>query len=95
MYPRVNVLILNWNGEKIIEDCVQSVLQSKYENLIVTVIDNGSIDKSIDSLVDKKYNINFIRIKKNLGFAKGYNFAFEKIFCTKLSNFALFTLIIL
>ena len=79
MYPRVNVLILNWNGENIIEDCVQSVLQSKYENLIVTVIDNGSIDKSIDSLVDKKYNINFIRIKKNLGFAKGYNFAFEKI----------------
>ena len=55
MYPRVNVLILNWNGENIIEDCVESVLKSKYKNLIVTVIDNGSIDKSIDSLVDKKY----------------------------------------
>ena len=31
--PHIKVLILNYNGEKILNRCVQSVLDTDYENL--------------------------------------------------------------
>ena len=40
--PHIKVLILNYNGEKILNRCVQSVLDSDYENLSIDVIDNNS-----------------------------------------------------
>ena len=44
--PKVNILILNWNGENIIENCLNSVQLLKYKNYSIDVIDNGSSDKS-------------------------------------------------
>ena len=45
--PHIKVLILNWNGEQVIKDCMNSVLKSNYLNFSVTVIDNYSQDKSV------------------------------------------------
>jgi len=42
----VSVIILNYNGGKIILDCLESVFQSKYPNFEVLVIDNNSTDDS-------------------------------------------------
>ena len=77
--PRVNVLILNWNGSKVLLDCVNSVMQSNYSNFKITVIDNGSTDDSIEVLLREIDNIEVINILKNSGFSRGYNFAFNKI----------------
>ena len=78
MNPKVNVLILNWNGKKVINNCVDSVLTSDYNNYVITIIDNGSTDNSIDSF-KRRNNIKIIQIKTNLGYAKGYNYAFKKL----------------
>ena len=51
--PHIKVLILNYNGEKILNRCVQSVLDSDYENLSIDVIDNNSQDASIHSFKRK------------------------------------------
>ena len=42
------IVILNWNGIKVLHDCVQSIINNKYNNLSITIIDNGSIDNSLN-----------------------------------------------
>ena len=78
-YPKVNILILNWNGEDILCDCLESVFDSDYCNYEVTVIDNGSIDSSINMVKDEFSKVNFILIEKNLGYSKAYNYAFKEL----------------
>ena len=64
--PRVNILILNWNGSQVLEDCVKSVMLSNYTNFKITVIDNGSTDDSLQNLLSKIDKIDMIKISKNL-----------------------------
>ena len=45
---KVSVIIPNYNGEKYIRDCVNSVINQKYFNIEIIIIDDGSSDKSID-----------------------------------------------
>ena len=76
---KINILILNWNNKDVLSECVKSIKKSFYTNYKITVIDNGSSDGSV-AYMKKKYNdINFIEIESNLGYSKGYNYAFEKI----------------
>ena len=76
---KVNILILNWNGINVLEECIHSILKSDYSNFLITVIDNGSTDDSLNILNDKFPNIDIIEISQSLGYAKGYNYAFNKI----------------
>ena len=76
---KFNILILNWNNRVVLSECIQSILDNTYKNYLITVIDNGSTDDSID-FIDSNYdNIEFIKIPSNLGYALGYNYAFKKI----------------
>jgi GT2 family glycosyltransferase len=77
--PKVAIVILNWNGQKYLEQFLPSVLSSSYSNFEVIVADNGSTDNSITFLETKYPAIRLIRFKENLGFAKGYNEALKQI----------------
>lgn len=52
-YPDINIIILNFNGKSLLEECLPSVLESA-ENCkttcVVTVLDNCSTDGSIEYL---------------------------------------------
>lgn len=72
--PYVSIIILNYNGEKYIEHCVEAVLNSEYNNFELILIDNNSADNSMDIL--SKFSgskIKLIRNNENLGFAAGNN----------------------
>ena len=84
MYPHIKILILNWNGEDIIEKCIDSIKLNNYKNYSIDIIDNGSKDKSISILTNKYPEITLHKISKNLGYSRGYNYAFEKL---KISTF--------
>ena len=56
---KINILILNWNNRKILSECIQSILVSTYENYVITVIDNGSTDDSVNYI---KSNFNMVNI---------------------------------
>ncbi len=51
-YPRVAIVILNWNGWKDTIECLESVFQINYPNFRVVLVDNHSTDDSIQKIVD-------------------------------------------
>lgn len=78
-YPKVAVVILNWNGRFFLENFLPSVYNSTYPNLEFIIGDNASTDNSVE-FVSKTYpKIRLIRNEENQGFAKGYNTILEKV----------------
>jgi len=87
----VYVLILNYNGEDVIADCVGSVLKSDYPNLQIVVIDNGSKDTSIKT-IKEKFNttkITIIENGSNLGYSRGFNVGLKYAFEEKNADYCL------
>ena len=75
---KVFLVILNWNGYKDTIECLESVSKVEPENyeLHVVVIDNASIDNSVDKIMNfktHKLEFNILTNKKNIGFAGGNN----------------------
>ncbi|WP_370520470.1 glycosyltransferase family 2 protein [Thermococcus sp. LS2] len=50
MFPRVSIIILNWNGWRDTIECLESLYRITYLNYDVIVIDNGSRDNSIQKI---------------------------------------------
>ena len=75
---KVAVIILNWNGKKLLERFLPSVVAFSKGNDIY-VADNGSTDDSI-AFIEKKYpQIHIVKLVKNYGYAEGYNKAVKDI----------------
>ena len=72
-HPLVSIIILNYNAGKLLEDCIDSILQSNYKNYEIIVVDNDSKDKSHVLCKEKFPSINLIENKKNLGYCEGNN----------------------
>ncbi|MFV0590976.1 MAG: glycosyltransferase family 2 protein [Draconibacterium sp.] len=78
--PKIAIVILNWNGEKLFPDFLPSIIEhSNYANTEVIVADNGSTDNSLETLKNNYPEVSLLDLKNNYGFAKGYNVALEQI----------------
>lgn len=72
---KVAIIIVNFNGKNDTLECLESLrsLKTKSLKLVTVVVDNASIDGSIE-LIKKKYpQVKLILNKENLGFAEGNN----------------------
>lgn len=70
----VAVVILNWNGEKMLREYLPSVVRHTPAGLAdVVVADNGSTDTSLAYLHDEQPDVRVIPLPENYGFAEGYN----------------------
>lgn len=49
-WPKVVIIILNWNGWRDTIECLESLLRINYPNYAVMVLDNGSIDGSLQKI---------------------------------------------
>ncbi len=79
-YPKVAIVILNWNGKKDTIKCLESVFRLNYKNYKVIVVDNGSTDGSQDEIRKKFPAVKLIENSHNLGFAKGSNIGIKEAF---------------
>lgn len=73
----VSVIILNWNGRRLLRDCLSSLVTQTYPNYELILVDNGSTDDSVEYV-----HVNFPRVKivsnaENLGFSRGNNVGFS------------------
>lgn len=73
--------IVTWNSEKIIEECVRSLLNQTTKLLEIVIVDNNSSDHTCE-LVTKKFGnkVTLLRQNKNTGFAKGNNIGIKHAF---------------
>ena len=79
---KVAVVILNWNGEKMLVKYLPTLLQHLQESVEVFVADNASTDNSVALLKEKFPTVKCILLDKNWGFAEGYNQALRQINAT-------------
>lgn len=77
---QVAVVILNWNGKKLLEEFLPSVIaHTPADRADVIVADNGSTDDSIPMLEKEFPSVRIIPLDKNYGFSEGYNQALKNI----------------
>ncbi|HKD78937.1 MAG TPA: glycosyltransferase family 2 protein [Candidatus Angelobacter sp.] len=72
-WPKVSVIILNWNSYEVTKDCLASLEKSDYTNFEIVLVDNGSKDGSADKLAAEFPPVRVIRNETNLGFTGGNN----------------------
>lgn len=76
---KIAVVILNWNGEKMMQHFLPSVVKYSEELADIIVADNCSTDGSL-TLLNKDFpSVKQIILDKNYGFADGYNHALKQL----------------
>jgi GT2 family glycosyltransferase len=81
--PTVAIVILNWNGKKLFDIFLPSVIRHSVQHGIdIYVADNGSTDDSVAYLSQHFPEIKMIILNKNFGFAEGYNQALKQVKAT-------------
>lgn len=77
---KVSVVILNWNGRKLLEQFLPTVINHTVDDHTeVVVADNGSTDDSVEYLKSNFPDVPLILLDKNYGFAEGYNRALAQV----------------
>lgn len=76
--PKIAVVILNWNGQKLLAQFLPSIIQYSQEAAIY-VADNASTDDSVSFVKTNYPTIKIIENKGNFGYAKGYNEALQEV----------------
>ncbi len=72
--PIATISILNYNGKKLLEEYLPTVVNSsKKYNTATLVIDNKSNDDSVSYLKVNHPKLSIIELNENYGFASGYN----------------------
>lgn len=78
--PKVAVVILNWNGVKMLEKYLPTVIRhTPADKARVVVADNGSTDGSLEWLAANYPGVDTMAFPENYGFAEGYNKALSRI----------------
>lgn len=76
---KIAIVILNWNGRKMLERYLPSVIEHSRQEAAIYVADNGSTDDSISLLEAFSPDVKTILLSKNYGFAEGYNQALRQV----------------
>jgi len=69
----VSVTIVTYNSGRFIKRCLESILEQKYVNVEVVVIDNASTDGTVDILEPFAESCRIYYNEENLGFAAAQN----------------------
>jgi len=69
----VSVIIVSWNTQQHLLNCLNSIRKSKDYTEEIIVVDNASTDGSPDVVEEQFPEVTLIRNKENLGFAKANN----------------------
>jgi GT2 family glycosyltransferase len=89
---RATVVIVNWNGAKLLPPCLDAVRKQDMDDFETWVVDNASTDGSTLLLRERYPWVRIVRNTENLGFAGGNNSALRQVatpFAVLLNNDAI------
>lgn len=77
----IGIVICNYNKEKQVLECIQSVLESQYQDFDLYVVDNGSTDRSVQ-VIKENYGNQLVLIEnsENLGGSGGFNTGLRQVY---------------
>lgn len=75
--PSLEIVIVTFNGERWIEDCIRSIRENAYKGCEIIVVDNNSRDETVPIL--KKYfsEVTILQQTRNMGFGQGANIGIQ------------------
>ena len=76
IWPKVTVVIVNWNGERFLDHCLSALLAQTVAPHEIILVDNASSDASLD-IVRRFPSVRLLAQNENLGFARGNNLAIQ------------------
>ena len=76
MFKKVTVIIVNWNGEEFLHQCLAALMQQTVMPHKIIVVDNASSDGS-GEIVHQFPLAQLLTLDQNTGFARGNNLAIE------------------
>jgi len=71
--PLVSVIIVNYNGKRHLEKCLESLMNVDYEKCEVILVDNNSTDNSVEFVKNVYPSVIIIKLDNNYGFAEPNN----------------------
>lgn len=74
----IAAVTVNWERPQDTIECVNSILACGLSENQVVIVDNGSMDDSVDRFRENFPNVDVIKLQKNFGFAAGYNVGIQK-----------------
>ncbi len=71
--PKVFIVVLNYNGGELLQNCLASLDYVSYPNFSIVIVDNASADGSLRRVRANFPQVTIIENEKNLGFSGGNN----------------------
>ena len=78
MPPAITILIVNWNSQEELLQCLSTVVAQTGDQDQVVVVDNGSHDESCAAVRRRFPGVELVEAGENLGFAEGCNRGIEQ-----------------
>ena len=75
--PAVDVVIVNYNGMEYLPVCLESLYCSDYPDFSVIIVDNGSMDNSVNWIKKHYPQVTLIQSAQNLGFGRANSIGVE------------------
>lgn len=75
-WPKVTVLIVNWNGEVFLERCLAALINQTVKPHEIILVDNASLDGSLE-IARRFPSVRLIAQAQNTGFARGNNLVID------------------
>jgi N-acetylglucosaminyl-diphospho-decaprenol L-rhamnosyltransferase len=71
--PDITVVVVNYNGGDYLRGCLRSLAAQTFTSFETVLVDNASLDGSLDRIVERPRDLTILRQSSNLGFAGGNN----------------------
>jgi GT2 family glycosyltransferase len=68
---KVSIIVVNWNGERFLKDCLGALSGQSYRNCEIILVDNGSSDNSGRFAKENFPEIKIVALRENKGFTGG------------------------
>jgi GT2 family glycosyltransferase len=74
---RVVAVVTNWNGVHLLDETLAGIEAQGFPDLETLVVDNGSMDGSLEHLAERWPDVHVLKLGENVGFAVAVNRGFE------------------
>lgn len=75
--PTASVIIVNFNGRDLLDECLGSLQRQTFNNFEIIVVDNASSDGSVEFIRDRYPEVRVVQNAVNLGYGGGNNRGIE------------------